>query len=227
MSPVVLILAPTTRDRRYIRRKGDLFDTAFVETVRTLDGRGGGATVLVPWTVDLAALVVAATADTAPAFDPEAADPSGRTRSRLVPYLAPGEPGPEPDSPFWRASHLSLGGVTAVPFEAAMRQARPTHVIVLGPPRRPATFRRFLRGTASSVLTFGSLVSPTEATTFLGVPANNVLDLEAEGPVGVDVEETLSPEVPAERSSEVDLEPYVPFGLLLQNRLDEFLDHGE
>jgi hypothetical protein len=71
VSTAILIIAPAMTRRRWTGHLGDLFDSGFVETVRTLAGSGTAATVLIPWSKQLAPLIASATIDTAPSFDPE------------------------------------------------------------------------------------------------------------------------------------------------------------
>lgn len=75
----VMILTPPSDDDRVRGRKGDAFDIAFLEVLRTLDGQGDNIPVLAPWSPDLAPLVAAALIDSAPNFDPEDRIRRGRT----------------------------------------------------------------------------------------------------------------------------------------------------
>lgn len=225
MSAVVLILAPGSNAKRSISRSGDLFDTAFVDAVRTLDGRGADLTVLVPWTADLAALIAVATLDTAPSFDPEREAGSGEARSWLVPYVPPGEAAREMENIFWRSSYLSLGGRPPPgSLKQTLGKVSAIQIVILGAPRRADAVRKVLRSRELKVLTFGSLLGPLEAARVVGVEPSHVIDLEERLPSsGEDEDLGRFPELATERSPEDNLERYIPFGLLLQHHFDALL----
>jgi hypothetical protein len=225
---VVMILTPPRDDDRVRGRNGDAFDIAFVEVLRTLDGQGDKIPVLAPWSRDLAPLVAAALVDTAPSFDPEGASSTEATQSRIVPYrlkseddgLAEGPSGRE--ASFWRVSHLSLAREAPVSLMAAMAAAPPTHLVVLGLPKDAGEVRAALKKRSVIVVCFGSLVSRSEVAESLGIGFGNVDDLELKLPSEETAKEDAS-ESFREREAEETLEPYVPYGLLLQDALDEFL----
>jgi hypothetical protein len=229
---VVMILTPPRDDDRLIGRTGDAFDTAFVEILRTLDGQGDKVPVLAPWSPDLAPLVAAALVDTAPSFDPESGGSAAATRSRIIPYAMASEDAgltdsaAEREATFWRSSHLSLVRETAVPLMAAMNAAPPTHLVVLGLPTAAAEAAAALMDRSVNVFCFGSLVSRGEVAEALGLRLGNVEDLERRLP---SEETALEKSSASERERDVEdsLEPYVPYGLLLQDALDEFLPGDE
>lgn len=223
----VLILTQGSNLKRFEGRKGDLFDLAFIDAVRTLDGPGAQVRVLIPWVADLAALISAATLDTASSFDPERTEGPGGTRTRLVPYLPPGEiqadVDTDTDGVFWRASHLSLAGFERPQsLEQALGAFPNIHVVMLGSPRRPATVRKALRGRELlNVFTFGSLLSQFETAKIVGVEQSRVVNLENNMPeISEGDDPAESSEFATERSSEEQLERYVPFGLLLQKAFE-------
>lgn len=227
---VLMILTPPGDDDRMRDRTGDAFDTAFVEILRTLDGQGSKVPVLVPWSSDLAPLVTAALIDTAPSFDPEGGGSAAATRSRIIPYSLTAEDAglmegaSDREIAFWRSSHLSLARGAPVHLGAAMGAAPPTHFVVLGLPKAAAEVAAALKGRPASVFCFGSLVSRGEVVETLGVSFGDVEDLERRLlPEKVPSEDYSSPE----REREESLEPYVPYGLLLQDALDEFLPGDE
>lgn len=228
----IMILTPP-RDDDYTRgRNGDAFDTALVEVLRTLDGQGEKIPVLTPWSSDLAPLVAVALVDTAPSFDPEGGSSTGTTRSRIVPYRLVSEDAGLTDgtasreAAFWRGSHLSLSQEAPVSLEAAMDAAPPTHLVVLGLPKATAAVRTALKDRSVSVVCFGSLVSRSKVAERLGVRFDNIEDLERRLPPAETAKEEASVSV-RERDDEETLEPYIPYGLLLQDALDEFLPGDE
>lgn len=228
----VMILTSPRDDDRVRGRHGDAFDIAFIEVLRTLDGQGDENPVLAPWSPDLAPLVAAALVDTAPSFDPESSDSAGATRSRIVPYrlvsedvgVTDGTAGRE--ATFWRGSHLSLAREAPISLTTAMTVAPPTHLVVLGLPKAAAEVGAALRDRSVSVLCFGSLVGASEVAESLGIPFSNVDDLERRLPREEIAKEEAS-ESFRQRAAEETLEPYVPYGLLLQDALDEFLPGDE
>lgn len=228
MTDTLLVLAPGSLRRAFPERTGDLFDTALVETIRTLDGPGGDVEVLVPWEADLAALTAAAALDTAPSFDPEASTELAASRSRLTPYTPPGEPQVEENDPFWLASHMALSASRPVPLAEALARAAKVTVIVLGLPRRPAMVRKMLRGHEVKVLTFASLLDVAEAARALGVEPRSVVNLEERAPVRLGADDVeRSGEFATETGAEAELEPYVAFSILLQDVFAPILPEEE
>lgn len=219
----VLILAPDPTDERFWARTGDAFDTALVEVLRTLDAAEDGFYVLAPWTEDLAPLVLAATFDTGPSFDPEVEASGPETRSRIVPYSLPGAETPGLRSPYWRASAMSLTRRAALPLQMAVKEYRPDVLLVLGLPADTSELLGGMDLTRMKVLTFGVLLSSGEVAEVLDVSLEQVRDLQLRLPERAEPEVERMSESALERSAEVELEPYVPYGLLLQDALEEFL----
>jgi hypothetical protein len=216
VSTAILIVAPPMTRRRSAEHLGDLFDIGFVDTVRTLAGSGTAAMVLIPWSKELAPLIASATVDTAPSFDPESrAEPQLHLRL----YTAPGQADWEPGNAFWRGSYLSLAGIAPVPLPEALRGCQKIFAVVLGKPPRAATLRRMLRASDLDVVTFGSLADPEGTAQWIGADTRRIVDLEQLLPPLPTDETAAVPELAPEEI----LEPYVPFGLLLQYRFDELL----
>jgi hypothetical protein len=229
MSVTILLLTQGSNSKRFGRRIGDLFDFAFIDAVRTLDGQGSDAKVLIPWVADLAPLITAATLDTSPSFDPEAGEGPRETRGRLVPYLPPGdEDSFKADDVFWRAAHLSLGGPEPKRLSEILNgldENATIHVVMLGSPRSPAILRKALRRKEVRVTTFGSLLSRSQAARAIGVKEEVVVNLEDDlSVVDDDVDSERFAEWATERASEEQLERYLPFGLLLQHKFGEMFD---
>jgi hypothetical protein len=200
-------------------RLGDLFDTGFVETVRTLAGRGAAATILIPWSKQLAPLIASATIDTAPSFDPESrAEPQLQLRL----YTMPGQVDWQSEDIFWRGSYLSLNGIAPVSLSEALSGCEKVFTVVLGKPFRAATMRRMLRARDLDVVTFGSLADPDETARWIGADTERIADLEQLLPP-LPTDETGETLAAPELAAEEMLEPYVPFGLLLQYKFDELL----
>ena len=206
-----------------------MFDVAFVDTLRALAGPGSRMVLLLPWSQDLAPLIGAAMLDLAPIFDPEAPPGEGPSPRGVVLYVPPGdEASAREGDPFWQASHLSLAEGGHLSLADAVRAHPPTHVVALGTPQRPAAFRQALRGRRLKVLVFRSLYAREQAVEALGVASDGALDLEETLPEPLPeptVQRTL--EASVERSQEVDLEPFVPFGVLLQSFFDDWLEDEE
>lgn len=230
MSPVILIIPQTQGSKGTPLRTGGHYDTAFIDTVRTLNGRAQDVTLLVPWSPDLAPLVATATLDLAPSFDPEGRSSEPKAFGTIVvPYLLPGEAEAEvEDNPFWQASYLSLTVGARRTFADTVRDFPITHVVALGKPSHPASFRHAVRGRNVEVLVFQSLLGPEVAARVLGVPRDQVIDLEAKlTPLSAEDAFISTREGAAERTHEKDLEPYVPFSVLLQVAFDKWLAEDE
>lgn len=225
MTPVVLLVARADDRKVPDGRAGDLFDTAFVDAVRTLNEVSGSMRVLVPWSAELAPLLAAATLDLSPAFDPE--EPwAAESRLAMVPYLLPGSPLPEADDAFWQACPLSLTDLGRGTFSDVVARAGVTHVVALGAPSRPASYRRALRDRPVKVLVFGALFPVRDASRVLGIPSDRFIELDTRrfDPAGRgDLPDASDDEVTASRTYEERLETYVPVGLLLQAEFDEWL----
>jgi hypothetical protein len=221
----LLVLASATEGGRGPSRAGDLFDFALSEIVRVLDVRAGVGTALVPWSADLAPLIAAAVIDTAPSFDPEAeASIGGGLRSGLVPYYPPQAASSEEDSVFYRASHLSLGRAAPLAFAAALQQHPPTHVLVLSAVKEFGALRSFLQTHDASILSFESLTPTAEVAGDLNVDLFRVTNLEERLVLPSEDEDTSRfRELGVEREAELELEPYVAFGLLVQSYFDNIL----
>ncbi|MFZ5685715.1 MAG: hypothetical protein ACOY9C_13865 [Pseudomonadota bacterium] len=211
---------------------GDAFDTAVMEILRTLDGQDK-VKVLAPWTPDLAPLVAVALVDTAPSFDPEGGLPAASTRSRIVPYTLAAEDvavdsdeAREREAAFWNGTHLSLGREGAESLTSAMADAPPTHLVVLGLPQAAADVAAAVEDRVVKIFCFGSLVSRWEIAEGLGVPLDWIEDLEGRLPSREAGSEEAS-SFARERDAEEPLEPYVPYGLLLQDALGDFLPGDE
>ena len=228
----VMILTPRRDDDRVSDRLGDAFDTAVVEILRTLDGQDK-VRVLAPWTPDLAPLVTVALVDTAPSFDPEGGFSAATTRSRIVPYTlatedtaADSDEAGEREAAFWHNTHLSLGRERPESLTSAIAEAPPTHLVVLGLPQSAAKVAAAIKDRVVKIFCFGSLVSRWEIAEGLGVPLARIEDLEGRLPAGEAASEEAS-SFARERDAEETLEPYVPYGLLLQDALDDFLPGDE
>jgi len=219
----LLILSSGTEGGRGPRRAGDLFDFALSEVVRVLDIRAGVGTVLVPWSPDLAPLIAAAVIDTSPSFDPEASTEAG-SRSGLVPYYPPRTASSEEDSIFYLASHLSLGRPAPLAFAAALQQHPPTHVLVLSVTKEFDALRSFLQTSDALILAFESLTPTAEVANNLNVELLRVTNLEERLILpSEDEDPPRFHELGVEREVEVELEPYVAFGPLVQSYFDNIL----
>ena len=199
-------------------RVGDLFDAALLEIVRALDVSSTVATVLVPWSDELAPLIAVAAVDTAPSFDAEGAPKEG-TQSSLVPYRPMGTLD-EASQQFLAASHLPLSGRSPMSFEAAVKQYPPTDIIVLSPEMSQKDELAVLRGAPGfknvRLLMFGSLTSRDQVANAMERGWESVENLEERlVPLG-DEARRLGIE-------EGKLEPFIPFGLLIQDVFDDIL----
>jgi hypothetical protein len=223
----VLILASDARESLEGGRSGDLFDMALVEIVRALDVPGSIASVLVPWSDDLSPLIAAGIVDTAPSFDPESGA-TETTRSGLIPYIPLGAALSEESTAFFRSSHLTLEVAAPTPFEQAIREHPPTDVVVLSWTKELARLRDVPGYGEARFLVFGSLTSPERIFSDLAIPSSRVEDLERRLPLiteGSDIPEGT--EFTDERERDAGLEPFIPFGLLIQDALDEILPDDE
>jgi len=209
------------------QRAGDLFDFALIEIVRVLDIPANRALVLVPWSEDLAPLVAAGIADTGPSFDAE----SGATREGqepgIIPYLLPGREGTEQTSLFSASTHLSPGSPGPMPFADALKSHSPTHIVMLAWTDDSTPVRAALRGTTASLVTFGSLMSPARVADLLEIDEGSVTDLELRlGPLPAR-DAPDSSEFASEGAYEAELEPFIPFGLLIQDYFGDLLSADE
>ncbi|MDR6116009.1 MULTISPECIES: hypothetical protein [unclassified Sphingomonas] len=224
----ILIAAPSyaSRRERSLRRDdafGAQFESALVELTRTLEGPSAIDAILVPWREDTRALIAVAAMDAAPSFDPEEAVGRDERQSRLIPYHATDNDIDLADDSFWQASHLSLGRREMPTFEAAVKQYRPSYVIMLGDPPQPDLIRISVMEHGAKVLAFGSLVQPGQLAERLGLPQHRIVDLEV-NVIRTDAEDEDYREGSAtERRAEDELEPFIPFGLLIQESLDNLL----
>lgn len=210
----ILILAADTREESADRR-GDLFDSALLEIVRVLDVSSEIASVLVPWSDEFAPLVAVAVADTAPSFDPESA-PKESSRSGLIPYRPSEMSSDERSNLFREGSHLSLTRRTSLTLAQAVNEYPLQDVIVLSLPKDIAPLRAAPGYDKARFLVFGSLLSRERAIAALNVSPERVEDLEGRlHPV----EDKFS----TWRGDEEALEPFVPFGLLIQDVFEEML----
>jgi hypothetical protein len=226
----VLILAAARGGYLEDGRAGDLFDMALVEIVRVLDVPASVGSVLVPWSTDLAALIAVGIFDTAPSFDPEggAGTRTEASRSGLVPYLPPDTEWSAASVPFFESSHLALDRDAPMPFAEAIKQYPPTYVIVLAWTEGFSQLGDALSGTSPAFFTFGKLAPPERVASGLNIPISQVEDLELRLPPiveGSDIPE--SSEFAGEREGDVGLEPFIPFGLLIQDALDDLLPDDE
>jgi hypothetical protein len=222
----VLILAGATGGELVGERAGDLFDMALVDAVRTLDVPAGAASVLVPWSTDLCPLIAAGIIDTGPSFDPESGARVEDSRSGLIPYLPPGAEWSESSMAFFTSSHLSLDGDAPIPFEQAIRQHPPTHVVVLAWTKEFSHWRDLLAG--ARLFTFGSMAPPEQIASGLNIPSSRVENLEARLPrLTEDRDIPEGSEFADDRARENRLEPFVPFSLLIQDALSELLPDDE
>jgi hypothetical protein len=210
-------------------RAGDLFDQALIEIIRVLDIAAERASILVPWSMDLAPLIAVGTADTAPSFDPEGDGRIPSSRSGLVPYLPPGVEWSEQDEPLFRSSHLSLEQRDRpMPFDTAIGQYPPTWVVVLACTDEFSPFRAALRESSASFVTFGSLMPPERIATEFGIPIEQVTDLEQRLPSFVEKSDIPDgSEFADEIGRDAGLEPFVPFGLLIQDYFADLLPDDE
>jgi hypothetical protein len=221
MTRNVLILAPTDRLSAE-SRTGDLFDAALMEIVRVLDLPASIASVLVPWTTDLAPLIAVGIADTAPGFDPEGRAEGG-TRSGLLPYLPPGEALSDESRLFFASSHLALGGQGPMSLADAVGSHPPTDIVVLGWTSDFSLPRGALGDRAPRVVTFGSLASAASVASALDIAVSGVTDLERSAASSIEADLPGG----SEAEDEAGLEPFVPFGLLIQDYFNDLIpDEG-
>ena len=223
----VLIIAPSyailrARSLNPDDAFGAQFENALVELTRTLEGPSEIDAILVPWREDTRALIAVAAVDAAPSFDPEETDRRGERQSRLLPYRATDNDADPGDDPFWHASHLSLGRYGMPSLATAIKQYRPQYVIMLGDSPQPDALRLNVLEQDATVLTFGSLAQPGQLTAALGLPADRIVDLEVNIIRKVE-DDVLRDGVELEHQAEAELEPFIPFGLLIQESLSDFL----
>jgi hypothetical protein len=233
----ILILAPDAvhaprGEGPLTDRAGDLFDTGFVETVRTLSAPRPNLKVLVPWTHDLAPLLSAATLDGAPAFDPERPANPESAATVIVPYAVDEGAQSLIESAFWASSHLSLHFERPVELHGYLKENRVDHIIALGFPQKALglndTLRYSIKEHAPQIFVFGRILSPGVAADVLGRGVDGVIDLTARY-------EWESPPRDSDAFKETDslleweshLEPYIPFGLLIQRAIFSELDSLE
>lgn len=221
----VLILAAASPEPLGGERQGDLFDMALLEIVHALDIPQTRAFVLVPWSDDLAPFVATGIIDSAPSFDPE----SGTTessRSGLVPYIPLGSTLSEQSTVFFSSSHLALERAVPMPFERVIQDYPPTDVVVLTWPKKYAGQGSFQNLQNARFLVFGSLTSPQQIVADLSIPLEKVEDLERRL-TSESGEIREGAEFADEREREAGLEPFIPFGLLIQDALDDILPDDE
>jgi hypothetical protein len=192
---------------------GELFDAALIETIRTLSEPRPDLRVYIPWSDSLAPLVSVATLDASPSFDPET---HALRQNALVPYLSDSQQMGETSRAFWNSSFLSLSREPPRSFSAVL-DGRIDATLALGLPQFD-----LLRGALrrSKVLFFPELIARDAFAREVGGQLGTLIDLSANY-----VRDTLrrdQAEV-SEREREDSLEPFVPFGLLLQRWLDEDL----
>jgi hypothetical protein len=208
----ILVLA-ADRPSEEGERTGDLFDAALLEIVRVLDISEERGSVLVPWSDQLAPLIAVAAADTAPSFDPEG-DTWDGSRSSLIPYRPTEMSSDEWTEPFRAGSHLSLTRARPFSFVEALDKYPPQDIIVLSIPENIAPLRP--AAAYARFFVFGSLLSRARVAAALDIPAERVEDLEQRLRPLEDVLGMRRPE-------EERLEPFIPFGLLIQDVFDEML----
>jgi hypothetical protein len=218
----ILVLASATIGSGGERGTGDLFDFALTEVIRALDVPAQRAVVLVPWSFELAPFVAAGTIGTAPSIDPQdlGAGPSG-----LLPYYPPSAVPSAQDLTLYRATHMTFGrGDAPLPFAVALKRFPPTHVLVLSSPKEFHELGGWLRAGETPILTFGSLARIEEVADALSVPSSRVANLEQTFVLPPEDDDTAEfPELGLERQWEAELEPYIPFGLLVQKYFEAML----
>jgi hypothetical protein len=85
-----------------------------------------------------------------------------------------------------------------------------------------------LRTPETRFLTFRSLTSPERVASGLHIPTSRVVDLEAKLPPYIeDSDVPDGTEFADERRRDADLEPFVPFGLLIQDYFDDLLSDDD
>lgn len=223
----VLIVIPSAERRRerslnHDDAFGAQFENALVDLTRTLEGPSGINAILVPWREDTRALIAVAAMDAAPSFDPEEADRRGERQSRLIPYRATDHDADPADDVFWQASHLALGRHGMPSLATAIQRYRPRYVIMLGDSPQSDALRLNVLELDATVLTFSSLAEPGQLAAALGLPTDRIVDLE------VNILRKVEDHVPRdgvelEHQAEAGLEPFIPFGLLIQESLSDLL----
>lgn len=225
----ILLLAPGASDERYLGRSGDALDSAIIEIVRTLGDPEGMYSVLVPWTRATAPLVLAASIDCVPSFDPESDGSSAAsTRSRIIPYRPPGEEEREESDPFLNSSFMFLTPESVKPLRLALEEHRPHIVLAVGLPPGMAELAGYIEANHASMFVFSSLVGPEELSrSLLYATSGRVLDVELLMPEVPERDLEQLTDVEPDIRAESGLENYVPYGLLLQAVLEEILrnDH--
>ena len=220
----ILILAADTDDQPEGKRTGDLFDQALVEIVHALDVPARIASVLIPWSADLSPLIAAAIVDTAPSFDPEGERAAETTLSGLVPYLPPGAKWSDQGASFFRSSHLALERESPLAFADAIEKHPPTDIVVLAWSddfSKPIVSHGAAR---ANVVTFGSLRSRERIASALNIPLSQIIDLELKLSSIVDDSDVPDgSEFAEERGRDAELEPFIPFSLLIQDYFDDIL----
>ena len=230
----VLIVAPDEvpqDEGEMTRRAADLFDIGLVEIVRTLAMARRNFKLLVPWTRDLAALISAATLDAAPAFDPEGSEGKDVPRSIVVPYAAGDSAKYFVESVFWRSSHLSLNLGAPTDIRSYLDESRLDHVIALGLPNSGSgiadTVRLAIKQHSPSIYVFGQLSTSVDTALALRTDPHRVIDLSAKYGESLSLPSKEARETESMLEWESDLEPYVPFGLLIQRAILDMFDSHE
>jgi hypothetical protein len=209
----LLLLAPEPAHAE--QGHGELFDSALIETVRSLSQPRPKLRTFVPWTESLAPLISVATLDSSPAFNPESREE--RQPGQLVPYFPDFQEMREKSRSFWQSSYLSLQYPSPLSPGVAMEQSVDA-VITLGVPNLETPISAILeRG--RPILYFSALSRPNAFISTVGMRNLELLDLSADFSQDEHFEET-SDSLIRELSWERGLEPFVPFGLLLQRWLD-------
>ena len=164
--------------------------------------------------------------DDAPNFDPEERAGRDKQQSRVVPYVTDDSHDLKDDI-FWRASHLSLGRETMLTLPVAVKKHRPNYVLMLGDSPQPELIKTSLFEHKPKVLTFASLATPQRLAAVLQIPQDQIIDLE----VGILREdagaELIDDDIVFGRRAADELEPFVPFGLLIQESFSELLFPGQ
>lgn len=206
---------------------GDLFDSALTEALRTLSVPGRNVRLLVPWSDDLAPLVNAALSDSASSFDPEIREPRDARSVEILPYRTDGDGLSDHSEVFWRTSQFRSMADGPTDLKSLVERVPPQLVIALGLPKDASLLRdlssRFERS-ETAVMSFGPLLSADSTKDTVGFFHAPIHDLWADYlREGAAHEEDRGQQSDLELSWEERLEPFIPFGLILQHQLQRWL----
>ena len=129
------------------------------------------------------------------------------------------------EATFWRKVSPFADARGAYPPSSALAAVPPTHLVVLGLPHAAADIAAAMKSHRIRIFCFGSLVSRADVATGLGRLSTG--SRISRGACQQRKPSQRSSASGREREAEEPLEPYVPYGLLVQDALDAFLPGDE